>query len=307
MGAVTLIIYVCPNCGGPHSLEEFNESRFCHHCGKFLTSSDRRLMEQNKIKNTKTSRRTTQNKTRADKDPRVKKLLEFAETVDAQELVPVLEEKAAELIKEDPFAFALAGVLDRGTKAEIIWTIPYYIKKQLGDLNPYFFANASLEELEKIIQKLPVKPRYVTDAPHTLRGLSRIIVNECNGQTQKLWENKSSRAVKATFERIYGVGPGIASMIILLLERWFGVHFNDVDHRNMDVKSDVHIVRVFHRLGFISEPDSNSALKAARRLNPAYPGALDPPAWTIGRNWCTAFSPRCNRCPLNEVCPKNIR
>jgi len=307
MGVLTLFVYVCPNCGRPHSLEEFDESRFCHHCGKFLTSSDRRLMEQSKRKSAKTSGRTTENEIKADKDPRVKKLLEFAETVDAQELVPVLEEEAAKLIKEDPFAFALAGVLDRGTKAEIIWTIPYYIKKQLGDLDPNFFANASLEELERIIQKLPVKPRYVTDAPHTLRGLSRIIVSECNGQAQKLWENKSSRAVKATFERIYGVGPGIASMIILILESRFGVHFDDADHQNMDVKPDVHIVRVFHRLGFISEPDSNSALKAARRLNPDYPGALDSPAWRIGRNWCTAFSPQCRKCPLNEVCPKNIR
>jgi endonuclease-3 len=264
------------------------------------------LIEQDERKKAKTPRRTTENEIRADKDPRVEKLLEFAETVNAQELVPVLEEEATELVKEDPFAFALAGVLDRGTKAEIIWTIPYYIKKQLGDLDPYFFANASLEELERIIQKLPVKPRYVTDAPHTLRGLSRIIVNECNGQAQRLWENKSSKAVQATFERIYGVGPGIASMIILLLERWFGVHFDDVDHRNMDVKPDVHIIRVFHRLGFIDEPDSHSALEAARRLNPDYPGELDSPAWVIGRTWCTASIPQCKRCPVNEVCPKTF-
>lgn len=306
MGEVTLIIYVCPNCGRPHSPEEFDESRFCHHCGKFLTSSDRRLIEHNKRKDVKTKRRTTRNETKADKDPRIEKLLEFGKTVDAQELVPVLEEEAAELIKKDPFAFALAGVLDRGTKAEIIWTIPYYIKKQLGDLDPYFFANASLEELERIIQILPVKPRYVTDAPRTLRGLSRIVVTECDGQTQRLWENRSSSAVKATFERIYGVGPGIASMIILLLERWFGVHFDDVDHRNMDVKPDVHIIRVFHRLGFIDESDSRSVLEAARRLNPNYPGELDSPAWVIGRTWCTASIPKCKRCPVNEVCPKTF-
>ena len=304
MGVVTLIIYVCPSCGRPHSLEEFNESRFCHHCGKFLTTSDQRLIEQKKIKNAKTTRRTTENESRAEKDPRVEKLLEFAETVNAQELVPVLEQEAAVLIKEDPFAFALAGVLDRGTKAELIWTIPYYIKKQLGALNPHFFANASIEDLEEIFRKLPKKPRYMNAAPYTVRGLSEIIVNECNGHTQRLWENKSSKAVKATFERIHGVGPGIASMIILLLERWFRVHFDDIDHRNMDVKPDVHIIRVFQRLGFISESNSNSALEAARRLNPDYPGALDSPAWVIGRNWCTAFLTQCNRCPVNDVCPK---
>ena len=296
---LTLIVYVCPNCDRSHSLEEFKGSRFCAHCGKFLSSSDRRLMKQSKGNNIGTLKLT-----RGNKDRRVEKLLEFAETVNAQELVPVLEEEAAVLIKEDPFAFALAGVLDRGTKAELIWTIPYYIKKQLGELNPHFFAKAPIEDLEEIFRKLPKKPRHMNAAPYTVRGLSEIIVNECNGRTQRLWENKSSKAVKATFERIYGVGPGIASMIILLLERWFRVHFDDIDHRNMDVKPDVHIMRVFQRLGFISESNSNSALEAARRLNPDYPGALDSPAWVIGRNWCTAFLAQCNRCPLNDCCPK---
>jgi len=264
------------------------------------------MLEGDKRENGNILKLAEANEIEANKDQRVRKLLEFGERIRLQELVPVLEEEAAELTKEDPFAFAFAGVLDRGTKAEVIWTIPYYIKKQIGNLSPHFFANASLEEIEGIFEKLPVKPRYVNDAPRTVKELSRMIVNEFNGEAQKLWENKSSKFVRATLERIYGVGPGIASMMVLLLEKWFGVHFNDVDHRNMDVKPDTHIVRVFYRLGLISELDSDSAVKAARRLNPDYPGALDSPAWIMGRKWCTAFSPQCQKCPLNEVCPKNI-
>ena len=112
-------------------------------------------MEQNKRDDDETSRQPIDMM-----NVRVEKLLEFAKTVNAEELVPVLEKEAAELIN-DPFAFALAGVLDRGTKAELIWTIPYYIKKQLGELNPYFFVNASIEDLEELFQKLPKKPRYI--------------------------------------------------------------------------------------------------------------------------------------------------
>lgn len=297
-GPLTLIVYFCPQCGKSYSQKEFNEIRFCSQCGKFLTKNDRRLMEQNKKDYDATLGQPTNGL-----KVRVEKLLEFAKEVTAGELVPVLEKEAAEVIT-DPFAFALAGVLDRGTKAEVIWTIPYYIKKQLGELDPSFFANASIEEIDKIFRKLPRKPRYINDAPYTVKGLSEIIVNEYNGQTQKLWENRSSKAVKATFERIYGVGPGIASMIILLLERWFKVYFDDIDHRNMDVKPDVHIIRVFQRLGFISEPTSTAALNVARRLNPEFPGALDSPAWYIGRNWCTASMSKCDQCPITEVCPK---
>ena len=47
---MTTYVYICPNCDRPHSLEEFDESRFCRHCGKFLTSRDRRILEQDLIK-----------------------------------------------------------------------------------------------------------------------------------------------------------------------------------------------------------------------------------------------------------------
>ncbi|MFH1821748.1 MAG: hypothetical protein ABH852_04840 [Methanobacteriota archaeon] len=179
---------------------------------------------------------------RVSNDPRVRQLLEFGKEIRPRELFPVLEEEATYLIEENPFAFAMAGVLDRGTKSEIIWTIPYYIQKQ----------------------------------------------------------------VKATFERIHGVGPGISSMIILLLEKCFRVRFDDIDHRDMDVKADTHIIRVFHRLGFVSEPNEANAIKAAKRLNPEYPGALDAPTWIIGKKWCSSLSPKCHGCPLDKVCPKKI-
>jgi endonuclease III len=117
-----------------------------------------------------------------------------------------------------------------------------------------------------------------------------------------MWLNRNAGYVKRTFQRIHGVGPGISSMIVLLLERASGIRFSDVDHRTMDVKPDVHVIRVFHRLGFTSGLEETEALKAARRLNPEYPGALDPPTWIIGKKWCAAVDPRCNKCPLTTNC-----
>jgi len=240
------------------------------------------------------------------KDPRVTCLLEFSKEIHPHDLFPVLFKEAASIIEENPFAFALAAVLDRGTKSEIIWTIPYYLQKHVEDLSPHSFSAKSIEEIERIFRNLPAKPRYITDAPRTIKELSEIVMKEYGGNVSKIWQNRSASYVKATFQRIYGVGPGIASMIVLLLERCFKIHFTDIDHRNMDVKPDVHIIRVFHRLGLISEPNNIEALKAARKLNPEYPGALDPPTWVIGKKWCTLFAPQCQNCPLTAVCPKII-
>lgn len=241
------------------------------------------------------------------KDPRVKTLLEFSTRIRPRELFPVLEKGAASVIEENPFAFALAAVLDRGTKSEIIWTIPYYLQKKIGNPTPQFFVQRSIEELGMIFRSLPYKPRYITDAPRTVRELSQIVIKDYNGDVKRIWQDKTSTYVKATFQRIYGVGPGIASMIVLLLEKCFKIHFTDLDHRTMDVKPDVHIVRVFHRLGFISVPDKTKALIAARNLNPEYPGALDAPTWVIGKKWCTSFGPQCSACPLNGICPKHMQ
>lgn len=237
-------------------------------------------------------------------DPRVALLLEFSKGIRPRDLFPVLRQEAALIIEENPFAFAIAAVLDRGTKSEIIWTIPFYLQKHIGDLNPQFFITTPVEELEKIFRSLPAKPRYISDAPRTIKALSKIVLNEYEGDVSRIWKNRTASYVKAVFQRIYGVGPGISSMIVLLLERCFGVRFSDIDHRNMDVKPDVHIVRVFHRLGFISEPNETDALNAARKLNPNYPGALDPPTWIIGKKWCTPTQPKCYDCPLNAACPK---
>ena len=240
-------------------------------------------------------------------DPRVVRLLKFGKTIDPEELVPVIEREASRLIRQDPFAFALAAILDRGTKAEIIWSLPYYLRKRLGKLDPHYFARASVEEIRRILEELPVKPRYINDAPITIKEFSQMVVGEFGGRTEAIWKGKSAAEVRSTFQRVYGVGPGISSMIVLLLEKWFGVRFSDLDHRKMDIKPDVHVMRVFYRLGLISERTPEAAVRAARILNPEFPGALDAPAWKIGREWCTEFSPKCDSCPLKHVCPKNIR
>jgi endonuclease III len=240
------------------------------------------------------------------KDARVAALLDFSSKIQPRELFAVTREGAATVIEENPFAFALAAVLDRGTKSEIIWTIPYDLQAKIGNLAPQFFVDKPIEELELLFRSLPNKPRYITDAPRTVKELAQIVQREYKGNAANIWQNQTATYVKSVFRRIYGVGPGIASMIVLLLEKCFKIHFTDLDHKTMDVKPDVHVVRVFERLGFINISDSTEALEAARRLNPEYPGALDAPAWTIGKKWCGPFAPQCSYCAVRTVCPKKV-
>lgn len=235
---------------------------------------------------------------------KVERLLEIGEKIKPRELFPTLEEEAASLIEEEPFAFALAATLDRGMPAEVVWTIPYYLQKKVKELSPEVFASKSIEEIREILESLPKKPRYMNDAPNTVKELSEIVSNEYDGDASKIWSEQNAEDVEKTFKRIRGVGLGISSMIVLLLERCFNIHFEDVDHRDMNVKPDTHVVRVFYRLGFIDEKSCETALESAKNLNPKFPGALDSATWVIGKRWCHSTSPDCENCPMVRLCPK---
>ena len=233
-------------------------------------------------------------------------LLAFGKTVPSEELFPTVIPDAAGLVISDPYAFTIAVCLDRGMKAEIIWTIPYDIQQALGHLNPEIIYQMSLDDLEELFERLPRRPRYINDAPKTLQQLTQIVVEECKGNAANLWIGKRAAQVNRTFTSIHGVGPGIANMGVLLIEAGFGIRFDDLDRKRMDIKPDVHTKRVLYRLGVSDEEREEAALSATRMMNPDYPGELDGALWWIGRKWCFASNPDCANCPMMEICSQRI-
>lgn len=218
------------------------------------------------------------------------------------------EKEVRNFVLSNFYAFCFAACLDRGTKAEIIWTIPYWMNQITGSMEPNFYYKRSIEEISDDFSKLPYQPRYRTAAPKTIQSLTKIVVEEFNDHAKSMWENKPASEVKRTFMRIYGVGKGISSMVLLLLESAYNFTFSDLDHSKMDIKADVHTKRILYRLGISSSPiDDDAAIKAGRALNPSFPGEIDGPLWYIGRNWCQARNPQCNKCVMENICPKIMR
>jgi endonuclease III len=231
-------------------------------------------------------------------------LLEHGERIPRAELFPVLVPEAAELIAADPYAFLIATCLDRGTRAEVVWTIPYDLKRRLGHLNPRRVATLSTETLAGLLQDLPREPRYINDAPRTVQELTAMICQRFDGKAARLWEGRKASDVRADLRRIHGVGPGIASMAVQLIEKVFGVRFADNERPTFDIKPDTHTMRVLYRLGVAESIDPAAAIEASRRLLPSCPGELDATLWHVGRTWCLANNPTCDTCPMAEVCPK---
>ncbi len=218
------------------------------------------------------------------------------------EQFPAKHRAASELVATNPFAFALAVSLQRGISAEVIWTFPYDLRAALGHLDPVQIAAMSLDDLDRVIRRLPSKPRYVNDAPRTVKELSRLVIDRYGGDASRIWTDRSAGEVKAAFRSLYGVGQGIADLAVLLLEDRYGLRFSDSDHRGVDIKADTHTRRVLHRLGVAADDSPREAIAAARRLHPSYPGDLDAPLVTIGRTWCHPRQPECAACSLVGVC-----
>ncbi|MCW5876317.1 MAG: hypothetical protein KIS85_05470 [Anaerolineales bacterium] len=178
------------------------------------------------------------------------------------------------------------------------------MKNILGHLNPSRIHKMSQEELTDLFGQLKRRPRYVNAAPRTVKELTKLVVEEFGGDASLMWLDKPAGQVKATLLRVHGVGEGIANMAILLIEAAFGMRFPDLDRPRMDIKADVHTMRVLYRLGVAAQESEWAAMDAARRISPEFPGAIDGALWHIGRTWCFSNIPNCEDCCVQSVCAK---
>ena len=215
-----------------------------------------------------------------------------------------LDSETRGLIRESPFAFLIAIAFNRGMPFQNAFRIPAEIHRQ-GLLDPALLASKSETELVELLDSLAVRPRYgARQGARTLSDAARLVWERFDGDADAIWRARSPAEVEKTLQEIHGVGAGIASMATRILRDDFGCFTGQ--ESQIDVKPDVHVVRVFRRLGIIDGASANEAVREARRLNPEFPGQLDKPAWSIGRRWCHQTRPDCAQCPLTRDCAKRL-
>lgn len=221
----------------------------------------------------------------------------FAGNVDADNLLNDLE--------NTPHAFVLACVMDRQIKAELAWLIPYRFAEKLGDFRFSTLARLNLQEVENLMTVPAPLHRFPTEMSRNFYIAVQTIAEKYSGVASNIWMSKPSSAeVVFRFLGFRGVGQKIGTMAANILARNFKVEFSD--YYSIDISVDVHIRRVFYRLGLIPEnPSDEQIIFRARALSPEFPGLLDLPVWEIGRNWCKASEPSCSVCYMSQACPKN--
>ncbi|MDD3247924.1 MAG: hypothetical protein PHF18_13925 [Methanosarcina sp.] len=213
--------------------------------------------------------------------------------------------KANELLndlKNHPHAFTLACIMDRQIKAERAWSIPYEVFEDCEFPN---VAKMSHEDISKIFHSKKLH-RFNDEMALYFYLAVQKINDDYDGDASKIWndEPKSATLVRRFLE-FKGVGIKIATMASNILARKLKVPM--ADYCCIDISPDVHVKRVFRRVGFINENATvNEIIYCAKEINPEYPGILDLPCWEVGNKWCRPKNPKCNECLLDKYCPKII-
>ena len=223
-----------------------------------------------------------------------KQLIQFTGNAKADSLLNDLE--------NHPHAFVLACVMDRQIKAERAWLTPYLISQKIGGFSMESLGALSVEDVRRLMSEPEPLHRFVEKMAVNFYSVVQRIANVYNSNAASIWSDKPSSAeVVYRFLEFDGVGPKIASMAANILAREFKIPF--ADYYSIDISADVHIRRVFGRLGLCAgDATVEQVIYKARALYPDFPGMMDLPCWEIGRNWCKSRRPECSECFMNDLC-----
>ncbi len=202
-----------------------------------------------------------------------------------------------------PHAFVLACVMDRQMKAEKAWLIPYKFFEKLHDFSMPRLRSLSRNDINLLMKQPEPLHRFIDKMTDCFYSAVQKIEEVYEGNAALIWlENPSSAEVVYRFLQFDGVGPKIGTMAANILARDFKIPFSD--YSAIEISADVHIRRVFGRLGLCASNASvEQVIYKAKALHPSFPGMMDLPCWEIGRNWCKAQSPKCRACYMRDLCP----
>ncbi len=143
------------------------------------------------------------------------------------------------------------------------------------------YARAPLGQLERAIQSTG----FFRNKAKSIQACCRRLVEEYGGEVPQEIERlvELPGVGRKTANVVLGTAYGIASGVVV----------------------DTHVARISRRLGLTRQKDPAKIEGDLReQLPPKEWIALSHRLIQHGRKYCTARNPRCDQCPLNELCPR---
>lgn len=186
-------------------------------------------------------------------------------------------ELRCELDFTNPLELAVAAILAAQCTDKRVNMVTPALFKRYPTAKDY--AESDPEELEALIKSTG----FYRNKAKSIRALGAALVKNHNGQVPRDFE---------TLIKLPGIGRKTAN---LLMADAFG---------EPGLIIDTHQIRVNGRLGFTEQTDATKIEMELRKLLPE----KDWTDWShgltlLGRYTCIAHKPKCNECPLTDLCP----
>lgn len=217
----------------------------------------------------------------------------------------LLKEEEKQFILNNLNAFIIGLISDQSVKAETAWSLPYKLSERLGNFEfKEILKKYTEKDIEDIIREKPSLHRYPSRMANYIYNAMNDIVTKYDSNVENIWKNKTAAEIVESLEKFKGISHKKASLGTLILVRDLGIDI--IDKENIDIAYDIHIRRLFLRLGLVDEDVQEKILEEARKIYPEFPGRLTTAFWTIGREFCRPTEPTCLICPLYECCDKDL-
>ena len=237
-----------------------------------------------------------------------KALLQHAKSLDWGK--PVEARRKLNLPKANKIFVSI--LFDQKMDTKRAWDAADWIVESIGDEYELFWQSIAAMEKERLEGFMQYGwggqafYPYWSRMSGYLQRCAELMEINYEGDPRKIWNGERCVSkVRERFEKFPGIGPNLSRMAVRNLVCDYGFLGGRDSLRKLDVKADALLKRVFERTGLVPSTASDDKYwKVARKLNPDFPAALDPPAWDIGNRYCKANDPNCRECPLERHCPK---
>ncbi len=180
-----------------------------------------------------------------------------------------------------PFEMMIAVMLSaQCTDERVNLTTPSLFAKYN---TPEKMANAPIEDLEKLVHPCG----FYKNKAKNMKLASQKLLNDFNGKVPHTMEELIT---------IPGVGRKSANVIML-----------EAFNNPQGIAVDTHVKRISNRIGFSkqSEPEKIEQ-DLLKQIPKEYYKDVNHLLIYHGRNICTARNPKCSKCPIFEICKKNL-
>jgi len=196
-----------------------------------------------------------------------------------ERLIPYHDGKFVGLNYENVFQLTIAVILSaQSTDVAVNKVTPAFFRR-FPDAKA--LAEADVEEVKRYIKSIGL---YNTKAKNIV-ALARILVEKYDGRLPDTMKELTA---------LPGIGRKTANIIL-------SVGFDKTE----GIAVDTHVFRISHRTGLSQGKTPNAVEKDLLREIPGkYWKYANHILVTHGRNICTARNPKCDICPINDLCEK---